>query len=1063
MIKNENKYQLLFLLILVLVNLKLFSADVFYDRKEQMGMSFLNVTDISKDNKGFMWIATSKGLNRWDGYNFKQFFHDENDLNSLSSNFINALKFDKSGLLWIATSNGLNCYNPETGNFNHFFHNPEDETSISSNNVLCLAEDLNGVLWIGTESGLNSYNKETKKFEHYNFEDLINIEDLNYGNIRKLFYDSDNNLWLGFLYSGTLKFNVVTKEKKFYHKDKTGNFISSVNDALIWDNDKMLFCTWGVKVLEYSNSKDEFSTWEANEYLDNPIVLNIEKDSYGGIWVVDHYNKIVHLSPELKVLEKYEVNSEIFKIPSNQINCLFSDRENIWVGTTNQGFFQINYSNKIINDLHKGTGNFSELSKIQVLSISPGRPGEIIIGTSNRKILIYNDIKSEITEIDIPEAYVYRLYWDKASQKLFYGSFSEEFKSIDLRTRKIKTEAKFPSSYAVFGITSNDSQIFITPWDQGLLIINKDGSIYNPAKEKWQRDFSTLNLLYDDDILWMATYNNGVISYNIKSGDFRSHLLTDDKTEKFFSNQVNIITKLRNGQILISTNEDGLCSMDRENLKFKKIGGDIGLNKLHIKSIFEDNQNNIWIVTEQKVIKTDVNFKNYTEISLYDGLNSGIEHLSSTYLSETKKIFIGGQEGVQYLNPTVEVEENAINKVNITDLRIFEKKIENGDKILNGKTISYCDTVSLSHNMNFITIDFSSMNYNNQTNREFSYKLEGVNSEWINVPYNKNSVTYSNLSPGEYDFLIKVSNDHGIWTDNLTKLHISIFPPFWRTSLFRFLIIAFVVATLLIYSRLKDYNYKQEKKKLELIVKERTAVVVAQKEELEKANDVKNKFFNIIAHDLKNPVSSVVQLTELLKDNFSSFSEEQKKEIIDSSVNSANSTLNLLDDLLLWARSQINKITFTFEPQNIYDLAQSEIINHFQQASNKRIVLINELQNGTFVMADSSSVRTVFRNLISNSIKFSKPEGVVIIGGRADASTLTIFVKDFGIGMSEKTLRNLFRLSNKESIDGTVGEKGSGLGLNLCKEFVEKNSGNIWSESEPGKGSTFYFTLPILN
>ncbi len=143
-------------------------------------------------------------------------------------------------------------------------------------------------------------------------------------------------------------------------------------------------------------------------------------------------------------------------------------------------------------------------------------------------------------------------------------------------------------------------------------------------------------------------------------------------------------------------------------------------------------------------------------------------------------------------------------------------------------------------------------------------------------------------------------------------------------------------------------------------------------------------------------------------------------------------------------------------------MAQSEIINHYQQAINKNILLVNELKNGTFIIADSSSIKTVFRNLISNAIKFSKPDNSVIIGGITDNDNFIVFVKDFGIGMTIQTLEKLFKLSEKQSLNGTNGEKGSGLGLNICKEFVEKNKGKIWVESEPGKGSTFFFSLPIL-
>lgn len=1059
---EKNIKTLFFLLITFFSINKLYSAEVIYDRTQQIGLSFLYVSDIVKDDKGFMWFATTKGLNRWDGYQFKYFYHEDNNNNSLSSNYVNAVLFDKKGILWIATSNGLNSYDPKSGKFKHHYNITDEKNKIPSNYIYSMAEDSVGNIWLGTEYGLKYFDIQTAKFYNYDFTEFINLPELNYKVIRKVFFDSEDNLWMSFSYSGLLKYNTKTKEKKFYLFDSDNNYIPSLNDFLILDNEKILIGTWGNKALVYSKLNDSFSPWEGNKYFESKVITNIKKDKNGDIWIADYFNQIIHFSSDLKVLERYKVTSESHNIPSNQVKCFYAENDNIWVGTMNQGFFRFNISPKIVKNLFEEDPKLNELSRVQVLSMTKGKPHEIIIGTSNHKIFIYNDKTKELKTINTEEDNIYRVYFDEKNNKILYGTYLNKLKSIDLNSFKTNNEISFPFASAVHGIASNDSLIFVTPWAQGLIATNIYGKNIVKVTEDWQRDFSTLHLLHDGDMIWLATFKNGVVTYNIKTNEMKSHLLTDQSNEKFLSNQVDIITKLHNGDILICTNEDGVCSIKKNNFTIRKVGKNIGLDKLHIKSIFEDSENNIWIITEQKIIKTDTNFNNYTEITFYDGLFSGIEHLASCYLKESNKIFIGGQQGVQYFKPFDTVANNSLNNVVITDLRIFEKQIENEEKILNGKTISYCDTIRLNHNMNFITIDFSSMNYYSQTVREFSYKLSGLNNEWITVPFYKNSITYSNLSPGEYDFKIKVSNDHGMWSDNETRLHISILPPFWKTSLFRFLIIAFVVSAILIYNRLKDYNYMQEKKKLEAIVKERTSEVTSQKEELENANEVKNKFFNIIAHDLKNPVSSVVQLTELMKDNFDSYTKEKQNEIIESIANSANSTLFLLEDLLVWARSQINKITFSFEPQNIYDLAQSEIINHYQQAINKNISLINELENGTFVMADSSSIKTVFRNLISNAIKFSKSEGAIIIGGITENDNYIVFVKDFGIGMTNKTLEKLFKLSEKQSIDGTNGEKGSGLGLNICKEFVEKNHGKIWVESEPETGSTFYFSLPLL-
>jgi signal transduction histidine kinase len=633
---------------------------------------------------------------------------------------------------------------------------------------------------------------------------------------------------------------------------------------------------------------------------------------------------------------------------------------------------------------------------------------------------------------------------------------------------KEKVLVNYNSNFAQLNFAGTKEKLFVSLWGRGINEINTDGSIKFLGNKDWEKTFSTLNVSIEDSMLWLATFENGMVSYNINSNKFSSYPLKGETTTQFPTNQINLFKRLKNGKLLVSSNEFGLCYFDDKSNVYTRVGTEIGINDLHVKAIIEDIKNNIWIISEQKIIKTNDRFDSQSAYTIYDGLNFGIEHLAATYNPISEKIYWGGQEGIQYLNTNELVVDSTINDVVITDFRILEKPISLNNKILNGKSISYTDSITLSNNENIITIDFSSMNYFDQNESRFSYKLEGVNAEWITVPFTQNSVTYSNLSPGEYDFLIKASNSHGTWSDKMTSLHISITPPFWRTSLFRFIVIAFIIAIIWGYIKLREFNYLKEKRKLETIVSERTTEIVEKNEKLEiqteellKANDVKNKFFNIIAHDLKNPVSSIVQLIELEKENFNVFTREQQLEIIHSASNSANSALELLEDLLLWARSQTNKITYQFEQLNINNLAKSEINNMFQQAVNKQITIKNNLLHNVCVMADASSVKSIFRNLLSNAIKFSKKGGTIKIGCHIKENDLLIYIKDSGIGMSESTLQKLFELSEKQSLEGTSGEKGSGLGLNLCHEFILKNGGKIWVESELNVGSTFYFTLPL--
>lgn len=240
---------------------------------------------------------------------------------------------------------------------------------------------------------------------------------------------------------------------------------------------------------------------------------------------------------------------------------------------------------------------------------------------------------------------------------------------------------------------------------------------------------------------------------------------------------------------------------------------------------------------------------------------------------------------------------------------------------------------------------------------------------------------------------------------------------------------------------------------LEEKVKERTA-------ELLVANASKDKFFSIIAHDLKNPFSALLGLTELLIEQWDAIDEEIKISLLKDLQTSSKVTYNLLQNLLEWSRSQTGKIkveTVSLDAGNLV----TETINILQkQAEIKEITIQNNIPAGTLCLADQNMSSTVFRNLISNAIKFTNQGGIVDVKVTSEDNLYQFCIEDNGIGMSDEIKSKLFRITEKVKQQGTAKEEGTGLGLILCKEFVEKNGGSIWIESEPEKGSKFFFTLP---
>ena len=240
---------------------------------------------------------------------------------------------------------------------------------------------------------------------------------------------------------------------------------------------------------------------------------------------------------------------------------------------------------------------------------------------------------------------------------------------------------------------------------------------------------------------------------------------------------------------------------------------------------------------------------------------------------------------------------------------------------------------------------------------------------------------------------------------------------------------------------------------LELLVEQRTNKLV----EIVSTN---GKFLSIIAHDLRSPFSSIIGILELLKMSLKEFNKNEIEEYVDIVYNSANNTLVLLDNLLVWAVSQNKEKNFKPVKINLYELLREEIESLKTLASQKHITLNHLIKPDVNVTADLQMVKTILRNLISNAIKYTNVNGEIVINACELKKYVEVTVKDNGIGISDENMRKLFKIDAFHSTPGTQDEKGTGLGLLLCKEFVELHGGNIRIESEAGKGSIFSFTLP---
>ncbi|MCB1193887.1 MAG: hybrid sensor histidine kinase/response regulator [Leptospiraceae bacterium] len=249
---------------------------------------------------------------------------------------------------------------------------------------------------------------------------------------------------------------------------------------------------------------------------------------------------------------------------------------------------------------------------------------------------------------------------------------------------------------------------------------------------------------------------------------------------------------------------------------------------------------------------------------------------------------------------------------------------------------------------------------------------------------------------------------------------------------------------------------------MEILARVKTHLTIRhQKQKLEVLNAAKDKLFSIIAHDLRNPFQGILGLGEVIIHNIAELDKAQIHKYVSSMYRSTKEGYNLLENLLEWSRTQTDKIQYFPEKLNINHVVQANIRMSSSTAQNKSIQLKSLVKDDIYVLADKNTIDTIFRNLISNAIKFTPKNGEVTIDSKLTDRFVEIIISDTGVGIPKEDIDKLFQISVKYSTNGTENEKGTGLGLILCKEFIEKNGGTISVESIEGKGSSFKFTLPI--
>jgi len=508
---------------------------------------------------------------------------------------------------------------------------------------------------------------------------------------------------------------------------------------------------------------------------------------------------------------------------------------------------------------------------------------------------------------------------------------------------------------------------------------------------------------------------------------------------------------------VVGTNTKGLFFCNPEGKIIKTYDITNGLPNNKVQAIIDDNHGNIWISTSGGISRLDTKTQQWKNYSKADGLQ-GDQFFQQSFLKTSKgELYFGGFNGFNSFFPDSLKDNDFIPPVYITDLEILNKPVSYAIPGSQFQThISEAKEIRLNWDQSVFSFSFSAINYTASEKNQYAYIMEGFEKEWNYTNASRRYVTYTNLNPGEYTFRVKASNNDGVWNDNGVSLRVIILPPWWNTWWFKLILIFGVIFILVAIYLSRIRNLNKQKILLEKSVVRKTA-------ELNELNASKDKFFSIIAHDLKNPFNTIIGFSDILIEEISSGDLVKGNEYARMIHSSAVQTFRLLENLLEWANSQTGKISYKPSPVNLNELLKEDFGTLNDMAIRKNIELKPFIPENLVVMADRNMIKTVLRNLISNAIKFTPKNGKVEVNALTNDKYAEIAVSDNGIGMTKEIRAKIFRIDANHLTRGTENEKGTGLGLFLCKEFVEKHGGKILVESESGKGSTFKFILPMVS
>lgn len=1087
------------------------------------------IDDIYKDKRGFLWISTGGGgLSRYDGYEFVH-YNTNTVRTKLKSNFIRNVYEDSFNRLWIASEGGLDILDLATGQ--HTL--PHDVTgqlrTLTDQPIRCVMKDSKDAMWFFSGNTLYrlTFNDRGDVIEWHSLPSIpltvqaITIKDM----------DEDGNIWAGIGNSVCKLFPEADGQIRKVNVDsclvfEPGIFISSF---LLKENEAWIGTDRGL--IRYNRNekiaKRYIYDWHNNRSITQNHITDLATTADKQLLIstlrgINIYNPITDDFEQIM----QESNSSNAHMNSDFINCMLVDGEMIWFGTETGGINKMIPRKLSVRNYRHIQDDPYSLSRNIVNAIYEDTKGNLWVGTVegglNRKPAGKERFFHYKTEppARLSHNSVSAITGDE-SNCLWVGTWGNGINVLDL-SRPDYPVIKYVTSqtHAGFPIDFIGSLCY-DAFNKGIWIGTNSGIFfYDLAADKIFSPFADGNsenirgsigaIIDSQDKLWMGCMEGiYIIDLHSRNGNhflYRHLKYKLDAPDSRLTEKASCFCIASDNTLWIGSNGYGIYKYipgTEEKATFISYTTEQGLINNNIRGIAEGKEGCLWISTNNGLSCFDPQSNRFTNYTKEDGLAGNQFYWNAYCTTRDKRVYFGGLNGLTAVENILHPTKKTFSKVSLTKLRVVNEEIHPTGKYIE-EDISTAGILHLHERDKSFSLEFSALNYEQQPTASYSYRLQGFDEQWMEVPATRRFASYTNLPPGRYTFQVKYASEEEENNDSpITELAVIVSPFFYKTPWFILLMTALMLCSVFYFYKRRIYSLKRQRELLHRTVQERTKELEEQKlvlenqtAELSRQNDMltrqnekitrqkaqlvrmskkvqeltidKLSFFTNITHEFRTPITLIIgPIERALKLSYN----PQVIEQLHFVERNSKYLLSLVNQLMDFRKVESGKLEIVKNEGNFLQFVQSLIVPFEVFAGERNITIHTYFRlSSPYILYDQEAMQKVITNLLSNAIKFTPDGGKVNIYAASimDINTgkekLYISVKDTGTGIAEEDITRIFNRfyqSRNHMKYPVYGQSGTGIGLYLCKRIVQLHGGTIKAQNNRNAGSTFRILLPL--